>query len=190
MSLLDIILLVPLLFGAYLGFRKGLIIELCTLLALGGGIYIGIKFSDKVTRALSEWFSEPSPYLALVAFGLCFLAVVILVFFFGKWLERFMNLALMKPFNKLLGGVFGLAKTLLFLSVLLVLTDAWISQRNPELSDSLKDSSLLYKPMTGLALRVIPALEYSSIFMYGLDAQANDSTAFPPPTPPFFFPEN
>jgi len=52
MNYLDIILVLPLIIGAWRGFKKGFIIELFTLLALLVGLYAGIHFSDFVAGLL------------------------------------------------------------------------------------------------------------------------------------------
>lgn len=57
MNYIDIILLLPLLYGAYRGFSRGLIIEVATLLGLLLGVYIAIKFSG-YTGGLSAGFFE------------------------------------------------------------------------------------------------------------------------------------
>jgi membrane protein required for colicin V production len=46
MNSIDILLIIPLVYAAWKGFKHGLIIEVFTLLALFVGIYVGIHFSD------------------------------------------------------------------------------------------------------------------------------------------------
>ena len=46
MNYLDIIIIIPLIWGAYKGFRKGFIIEIASLIALILGIWGGINFSS------------------------------------------------------------------------------------------------------------------------------------------------
>lgn len=164
MFFLDIVLLVPILFGAYIGFRKGLIIEVCTLLAFGLGIYAGTKFSGMLCEYYTTAAGETPKYLPLIAFSVCFLAVVILVFFIGKWLERFVKLSLLKPIDKILGAVFGFIKMTLIIAVLLIIFDAY-NQRKQILTEEQKNNSLLYKPLTDLAMNIIPALDKSGIVL-------------------------
>lgn len=44
MNFLDLIIILPLIYAAYKGFKHGFIIELFTLLAIIVGIYVGIHF--------------------------------------------------------------------------------------------------------------------------------------------------
>ena len=59
MNYIDIFLLVPLLWGAFKGFKKGLIIEVVSLIALGLGIWGGVHFSDFSTTFLADKLSIP-----------------------------------------------------------------------------------------------------------------------------------
>ena len=55
MNFLDILILIPIAYGAYKGFKHGFVIELFTLLAILVGIYVGINFSDYV----ANWLNTP-----------------------------------------------------------------------------------------------------------------------------------
>ena len=46
MNFIDVLILIPVIYAAWKGFKHGLIIEVFTLLALVVGIYAGIHFSD------------------------------------------------------------------------------------------------------------------------------------------------
>ena len=56
MNYLDIVLALFLVYGAYNGFKKGLIIEIATLIALCLGIYGSILFSDQTAVYLQQEF--------------------------------------------------------------------------------------------------------------------------------------
>ena len=100
MNTIDIIILIPLLWAAYSGFKKGLIIEIATLLALAGGIYAGVHFSNYASGYLVEKID--SKMLPLASFGATFLVVVILIFALGKLLEKVVNMVALKLVNKVL----------------------------------------------------------------------------------------
>ena len=52
MHYIDIVILIPLLWGAYRGFMKGFIVSISTFLALILGVYGAINFSDFVSKFL------------------------------------------------------------------------------------------------------------------------------------------
>ena len=84
MNYIDIILCIPLVWGLYKGFTKGLIIEAATLVAFGLGVWGGIHFSDFIAQKIKETFDWQSPYLPVVSFALTFLVIIIIVFLIAK----------------------------------------------------------------------------------------------------------
>ena len=158
MNFLDIVIILPLLYGAWIGFRKGLIIEVCTLLAFVLGIWGGINFSEYVSDWIADNVDVDTEYLPIVAFTITFLAVGALVFFAGKAIEKLINLAALKPLNKLGGLGFGIVKFVFVLSVGLVILEAYDSQ-SAFIPEKLKKNSLLYEPVKDLSLETIPALK-------------------------------
>ena len=117
-SYIDLIILIPILFGLYKGFTKGLILSLATLLGLMLGVYGGVKFSHLTANFLFEQFQIDIP---LVAFSVTFLVLVIGVYLLGKLLSKFIDVLSLGFLNKLAGAVFGVGKIVLILSVLLML---------------------------------------------------------------------
>ncbi|MBK7130640.1 MAG: CvpA family protein [Crocinitomicaceae bacterium] len=164
MNYLDIVLVLPLIFGAWRGFKKGLIIELFTLLALVVGIYAGIHFSDFMSSILREHAGIQSEYLPVISFSLIFLGVGAIVYFAGKLIEKAVNAVALTPMNKLAGLFFGLVKMLYLTSTLLVIIESY-DQRNEMVPENLKDDSLLYHPVKSVSLTTIPALKHSELFI-------------------------
>jgi membrane protein required for colicin V production len=148
MNYIDIILFIPLIWMAYRGFRHGFIIELASLVGFIGGIYAAIHYTGKVEALLISFLDMESKYLPVIAFVLVFIAVVVLVYLLGKILENFINLIALGLVNKIVGGIFGILKAALFISiVILVLNHINISL----VSEDKKDKSLLYEPIAELA---------------------------------------
>ncbi|TNE55704.1 MAG: CvpA family protein [Bacteroidetes bacterium] len=153
--------------AAWNGFRKGLIIEVFTLLALLVGIYAGIRFSDMLSeRLVGEVRLEPS-YLPVVSFLILFLGVGAAVYFAGKALEKLVKIAQLSVFNKLAGAVFSMLKIAYLISILFLIWHGF----SPEESQVKKDS-LLYKPFCQLSLYTIPSMKESQ-FLNQLDSLEN-----------------
>ncbi|MFK8036897.1 MAG: CvpA family protein [Crocinitomicaceae bacterium] len=163
MNYLDFILLIPILIGAWKGFRKGFIIEIFTLLALFAGIYGAIHFSDRMSTFLSDSLDVKSDYLPIVAFSLTFLCVGAMVFFLGRVLEKAVSLVALSTINKFAGLVFGALKMLLVSSMLVVVLES-IDEKNKFISKEFKESSLLYEPLRDITFTALPAIEDSQLF--------------------------
>lgn len=164
MAIIDIFIILPILWGGFMGFKKGLIIEVCSLIALSAGVYLGLKFSDLVSGWINSAMNEPSPYVNLIAFTVVFIAVIILVLLFAKILERGINIAMLSPINKILGIIFGALKFALLTGVLLLVMEGYSEQSNKFIHEQ-KEDSLLYEPFTLLAKEVIPAFYGSELLL-------------------------
>jgi len=164
MNVIDIILIVPLLYAAWNGFKKGFIIELFTLLALLVGIYCGIHFSDWTAQKIQENITIEAKYLPVVAFTVTFLAVGAMVYFAGKMLERMIKVVNLSPINKIMGVVFSLLKMIYTLSILLILIETY-DERGNFVPTETKENSILYSPVKRTASATIPAIEESTIWL-------------------------
>ena len=173
MNYLDIIFIVPLIWAGFRGFKKGLIIEVSALIAFGLGIWGGIHFSDFVAELLSD--SIESKYVPLVSFAITCILIVATVFVLGKMLEKAINLIQLKLVNKVTGAVFGVAKIVLVISVLLVIVNSFDQKANIVPKD-LKENSLLYQPLSDVSLKVIPALKNSGLFSDSATGPSPDSS--------------
>jgi membrane protein required for colicin V production len=158
MIVLDLILLIPILIGTWLGFRNGFIITITTLLAFIGGTYAGLWFSETVSGFIQSMMSSPHPYVPLISFSICFLAVCALVFFIGKWAQRLSKIVLLGALDKIAGGIFGLLQTTLLVAIALMVIDSFLFQNNPQAA-TWKEQSLLYTPLTSLADYLVPSLK-------------------------------
>ncbi|PZE17673.1 CvpA family protein [Putridiphycobacter roseus] len=163
MNYLDFILLVPVLIGAWKGFKKGFIIEVFTLLALFAGLYGAVHFTDFMAEILKDKLSLNSEYLPIVSFVVTFLLVGAMVYFLGKMLEKAISMVALSTINKFAGLVFGGLKMLLLSSVIVIVLEA-IDEKNKFLSKEIKETSLLYEPLKKMNFTVIPAIEESTLF--------------------------
>ena len=60
MKLLDLLLLIPLLWGAVNGYRKGLLIEIVGVVAFVVAMIVGFKFLGLAVATITEW-AHPAP---------------------------------------------------------------------------------------------------------------------------------
>ncbi len=120
MNYLDIIIAIILLLFGVKGFRKGLIIEVVTLLAFAVGIYGAMHFSDFTAEHLKEFMEINPKYLNTTAFVLTFILLVILVNIIGRMVTKLIQAMNLGFFNKLGGAVFGMAKGVLLCSIMVM----------------------------------------------------------------------
>ena len=113
---LDILIAIPLLWAAYRGFKKGLVIELAGLAALILGIYCALKFSDFISDFIVEQWAYEGKYLPIISFALTFIVVVLLVHLLGKAIEKMLDVVALGAANKLAGAFFNIMKVAIVIS--------------------------------------------------------------------------
>ena len=175
MNYIDIILCIPLVWGLYKGFTKGLIIEAASLVAFGLGIWGGIHFSEVVATKIREWFSWESTYLPIFSFALTFLLIIITVYFIAKLIQHMIDGMALGAINKIGGAVFGSLKFALVISVVIFVLNA-IEKSYPIVSFEAKKGSLLYGPIGRIAPMLIPTLNTSHLSspLYNSKAKRNN----------------
>lgn len=175
MNFIDVLIIVPLIYAGYKGFKHGFVIEVFTLLALFVGLYAGIHFSDFLAAFLKKSFGWDSEYLPIISFTLIFLAVGAMVFFAGKTIEQLIRVVNLTPLNKFFGVFFGVMKMLYIVSVVLVIAESY-DEKGDFFSDEKKDSSLLYHPVVKVSTTTVPGMDESTIFLKNALKPESDST--------------
>ena len=123
MNVFDIVITVFLLFGFVRGIMKGLFIEIASLVALIGGVWGSIHFSYFIGDFLKESVSWSEKQISLAAFAITFILIIVVVSLLGKFLTKLADLAALGLINKAFGGVFGLVKIGLVLSIVFIFFD-------------------------------------------------------------------
>ena len=142
MNYLDIIIAIILFLFGLKGLRKGLIIEVVTLLAFAVGIYGAMHFSDFTAAHLQDFMDINPKYINTVAFVLTFILLVILVNLIGRWITNLIKAMNLNFWNKLGGAVFGAVKGVLLCSVLLMVLTNF--QLIGVVKSEVREQSLLY----------------------------------------------
>lgn len=160
MNWLDIVLAIPLLWFMYKGFRNGLIIELASLAALILGIFIALHFSFYAKDFLIDNFDIADNYLNIIAFAITFIIVAVLVYLVGKIIHKLINIVALGFLNRLAGGIFGLLKAALVLSVILYFLNGFDSSL---IKSEVKENSFLYEPVESIVPMIIPRIDLDNI---------------------------
>ncbi|MBI4947508.1 MAG: CvpA family protein [Bacteroidetes bacterium] len=162
MNYIDIVLCVPILWGLYQGMSKGLIIEAASIVALGLAVWGAIKFSDFFAKYIQEHASLNTKYLPMISFAMIFLVTLVLVYAIAKFLERLVKAVSLGFLNKLAGGIFGMLKFGLILSIVIFILNA-IEKNIQLIPAEAKQKSLLYEPVGKIAPLIIPGLKESKL---------------------------
>ena len=168
MNYIDIAVAIPLIWGAYKGFTKGLIIELASIIALILGGYIGMHFSGITSTYLSQIVTMEESFMPIVSFAVTFIVIVLGVYLLAKILEKVINLVALKLVNKISGSVFGIVKAAFIISLILVFVES-VDQKLELIPKETKESSLLYSPIGAIAPAIIPAVKDLDVLKEAID---------------------
>ena len=158
MNYLDIIIAIPLLWGAYNGFRKGLIIEVASLIALIAGIYGAIEFSFFISDLLAQYVNWSSRVMQTASFCLTFLVIVIIVHLIARGIQKIAKLAALGTINRFLGVIFGVLKYLVIVAILIYLTNS-VNSRYRFIAPETIEKSILFEPLVSLVPGLYPSVE-------------------------------
>lgn len=163
MNTLDIILLLPLVFGLIKGAWSGLIAELTGLISVALGVFIAARYRMDLTPFVQDQLGFSEQECELVSFILIFLATFLLVLIIGKMLTSAAKWAMLGPMNRILGAVFGCLKYFFF--VLVAMYTFRIINENVELvkPDTLK-TSIVYSSFENVLDKFVPFIPNSEDF--------------------------
>ncbi len=154
MNVLDIILAIPILWLAYKGFTKGLIIEISTLAALVLGIYASLHFSYITADFLRNNLDVTGKYLNISSFVITFILVVLAVNLIGHLVSKFVSMIALSFVNRVMGGILGILKAAVFLSFILFFVEKFDNKAHL-LTPETKQSSMLYPFVSPIAPQLV-----------------------------------
>ena len=165
MEILDLIILMPLIYGAYKGYKRGFIMSLFLLLAVVVGLYAAFHFTDLIVSYGKEHFAWKSSYIAPVTFLSLFLVVGAGIYFGGKVLESVIKLAKLSILNSLAGALLGLLQWTYFVGSLMLMLISF-DQKESIISKETKQHSLILPAMTTVLHGSIPGVGSSALFHF------------------------
>lgn len=124
MNLLDIIILICLIPALIHGIIKGFISQAISLISIIVGVWAASHFADLVSTWLSQYITGSDELLKLTAFVIIFIGIIVGLILLGKLLEKIIELIMLGWLNRLLGGLFSVAKWTLVMGLIALLFNA------------------------------------------------------------------
>ena len=87
-------------------------------------------------------------YIPVTSFVITFIVVVIIVYAIGRILEKLINMVALGFLNKLAGGVFGILKAVVFISIVMLIFNHYNINF---ISAEKRNDSLFYEPVEEVA---------------------------------------
>ena len=156
MNYLDIVIVIPMLYGIVKGFLNGLIKEITGLLGLFIGAYIAIQFSSYLYPSIISILPKQDEFIPIISFAILFILSVIVIKTLGYIIDRSSKVLALGFVSRMLGGVFGFLKVVVIFSIILSLT---------------KEYKLIKKETQRQSVLITPLQEITDIIMPELNKQ-------------------
>ncbi len=148
MNLLDAIIILFISLFAWKGFRNGLVKEVFRIVGLVVAVFLAFKYANVAGNIIGALINIPEFYLPYVGFAILFILAQIGVHATILFLDKLIQLLLLSIPNRFFGSLFGVLKSSLVVSILLIFLAGFGFPGN-----DIRKESFLYKPM----LLVAPA---------------------------------
>ncbi len=136
---IDIMFGIMVLIGGFIGFTRGIIKTVLSVLSIVFGFMAGFKFAGPMTTFLKQSTGQDKPLMFLAGFFLSFAIVMILIRMFAKGLESILQSANINIINQIMGGFITAAVMVLLYSYIL-----WFLEQSHLIDDATKRQSMTY----------------------------------------------
>jgi len=135
MNELDVALLAVIAVSVVAGLLKGLVREIISLVGVLVGILLALLLAPSASLTVARWIHHDVAAYA-VAWVAIFVATLVLATLIGAALNRVIGFAHLSFANRVLGGLFGLARGMLIALVIVLGLTLFLDQSAPLLADS------------------------------------------------------
>ena len=151
MNILDYIILIPLVYLTVKGVFRGFVREAASLAGIILGIWLGNIFQPDVSEVLSRYLGK-SDFIPLISLALIFVVILILCNLAGWGLRFLFKKALLGWFDRLMGGVFAVLKTIFLAYAVIIILTFYVPARAPLITESLLAPWIIrsYQSIVGL----------------------------------------
>lgn len=150
MNILDIIILIPLLYGLIRGLVKGLVHELTAMVAVAAGVIGARIWAPHLAWQLAEMITMKPEVAQVISYCLVFLGIALSLHLIGKLFTKMLSAISLGGLNRVLGGLFGLTKWALITSIILN-GFAFLDNKFHILKPEMKTESIAYEPVKQIA---------------------------------------
>jgi membrane protein required for colicin V production len=119
MNTLDAVVLIPLLYFTYKGFQNGLVKEVLSIVGIVLAIFLTFGYLEEASVLLKPYYGDSS-YLPFLTGATVFLGTLLAVNIIAYLIKQFLEIAMLSMPNRLFGAAFGLLKSSIVVSALLL----------------------------------------------------------------------
>lgn len=136
MNPLDIVIIIILGYGLIRGIFRGMVKEISSIVGVFAGFYAAYSYYPLVSEILEDWITNV-PFLKILSFMLIFCVIFFLISILGVIIKYLMHVASLGWMDRLLGASLGFGKSVLIVSIILVVLTAFLPKGAPIIKTSL-----------------------------------------------------
>jgi len=125
LSKIDVVMIILLAVGGFLGYKRGFLMELFFLSAIVLGVLIGFKLMGGGVEYLHKEFNADTTFLPYLSFLIIFILVVVLVTFLGRQIKNSVDKTFLGRVDAAAGAILGMLKYMFCASVIIWLISAF-----------------------------------------------------------------
>ena len=155
MNIIDIIVGLLLVWAVWCGWRKGIILQVCSIAGLVIAIWLGFKFGETVGL-----MAQIDPKMAAVGgFLIVFVVALILSSIISRMVRKLFRFAGLGLLDRMLGTMLSVAKYTIMIGILLSAFNR-LNANYKMVDDKVIRSSVTFRPMMRLSEQVIPVMDW------------------------------
>ena len=144
--------------GAILGFSKGALRQVATLVGLVAGLLLARALYATVGERMALELGTSATVAQIIAFFLIWLLVPVALLWVASVISRVMEIVNLGILNRLAGAVVGAIKYALLVSMVIHFIE-FIDTKDELIQRTVKQTSLLYYPMEDMGNVFIPTIK-------------------------------
>lgn len=153
MQTIDIIILIPILYGVFKGYRRGFIVEIVSIAAFVISVLVAFKFLNESTGFVSKYITNPltAKLIPYISFAILFLPIIFLINKLGWLLRSSTKSTLLGSFDTFVGAAIGMLTWAFGVSIVFWL----ISSIGIKIAENQIDKSVIYPIISPIAPKII-----------------------------------
>jgi membrane protein required for colicin V production len=120
MNILDFLILLPIAYFGYRGFRNGLIREVLSIIGIILAVFLTFHYMDEISSYIQPFFEADASYVPFIAALLIFIGTLIIVNVIAHLAQKVLETVHLNVINRIAGLAFGALKCGIIISALLL----------------------------------------------------------------------
>lgn len=121
MSILDLVILIPLSYFGFRGFMNGLVKEVLNIVGMILAVFLTFRYMDALVVLIEPLFEDKSPSIPFISGIILFIGTLLIVALIGYFIKKTLEAAKLGTANRIAGLCFGVLKSGLLVSSILIL---------------------------------------------------------------------